>query len=102
MKCRYETPVSGRCLGSKEIDPCPGYDKCEGFKPDYKTNGDHIRALTDKEMAEILADFDGDYFCRNMKECEDDLDADKIIPVERCRECALLWLKSEYKPKEAE
>lgn len=66
------------------------------------TNGDRIRALSDEELAEILADFDGDYFCRNMKECEIELDADKIIPIERCRECALLWLKSEYKPKEAE
>lgn len=70
-----------------------------GIRP--MTNGDHIRSMTDEELAVILAEFDGDYFCRNMKQCEDDLNGEKDIPVERCRECAVLWLKSEYKPKEA-
>lgn len=31
-KCRYETQSSKRCLGTKEVDPCKGHDKCKDFK----------------------------------------------------------------------
>ena len=41
IKCRYEgTGVwAERCLGTKEVDPCPGYEKCNRYKPDGLTNG---------------------------------------------------------------
>lgn len=52
-KCKYEgTGIwDGRCIGTKEVDPCPGYDKCKQYKPNYTTNADHIRAMSDEELA---------------------------------------------------
>ena len=59
IKCKYEgTGIwAGRCKGTKEVDPCPGYDKCERYKPDYKTNADRIRAMSDEELADVLREF---------------------------------------------
>ena len=59
MKCKYEgTGVwAGRCMGTKEVDPCPGHDKCKNYKPDYMTNADRIRAMTDEELAKWLYEF---------------------------------------------
>ena len=56
IKCKYEgTGIwSGRCVGTKEVDPCPGYDKCKEYKPDYMTNADRIRAMSDEELARLL------------------------------------------------
>ena len=56
VKCKYEgTGVwNGRCTGTKEVDPCPGYDKCKQYKPNYTTNADRIRAMSDEELAEML------------------------------------------------
>lgn len=52
MKCRHETPCSKRCLlGTGEFKPCRGYDKCKYFQPNYTTNGDLIRAMSDEELA---------------------------------------------------
>ena len=57
VKCKYEgTGIwNGRCVGTKEVDPCPGYDKCKQYKPNYTTNADHIRAMSDEELADFLA-----------------------------------------------
>ena len=57
MKCKYEgTGVwNGRCVGTKEVDPCPGYDKCKKYKPNYTTNADHIRSMSDEELADWIA-----------------------------------------------
>ena len=30
--------VDIRCIGTKELDQCPGFDKCPRYKPNYKTN----------------------------------------------------------------
>ena len=59
MKCKYEgTGIwNGRCIGTKEVDPCPGYDKCKEYKPDYMTNADRIRAMSDEELADVLREF---------------------------------------------
>ena len=34
-RCRYDGSGiwEGRCLGTKEVDPCPGHQKCERFTP---------------------------------------------------------------------
>ena len=55
-KCKYEgTGIwDGRCTGTKEVDPCPGYDKCKQYKPSYTTNADHIRSMSDEELADML------------------------------------------------
>ena len=56
IKCKYEgTGIwNGRCVGTKEVDPCPGYDKCKEYKPDYMTNADRIRSMTDNEMNDLF------------------------------------------------
>ena len=59
VKCKYEgTGIwNGRCIGTKEVDPCPGYDKCKQYKPNYTTNADRIRAMSDEELADVLRRF---------------------------------------------
>lgn len=83
-KCKYEgTGIwDGRCVGTKEVDPCPGYDKCKQYKPNYISNADRIRGLTDDELAK---EFIRHVCCPPMKRrhCPD-------IP---CYECWLNWLQ---------
>ena len=59
VKCKYEgTGIwNGRCTGTKEVDPCPGYDKCKQYKPNYTTNADRIRAMSDGELAQEMIFF---------------------------------------------
>ena len=59
VKCKYEgTGIwNGRCTGTKEVDPCPGYGKCKQYKPNYTTNADRIRAMSDEELANVLREF---------------------------------------------
>lgn len=58
MKCKYEGAgvLEGRCVGTKEVDPCIGYEKCSRFRGDYQSNADHIRSMTDEELARFLAE----------------------------------------------
>lgn len=58
VKCKYEgTGIwDGRCIGTKEVDPCPGYDKCKQYKPKYTTNADRIRSMTDNELNDLFHD----------------------------------------------
>lgn len=96
MACKYEgTGIwAGRCKGTKEVDPCPGYDKCEWYKPDYKTNADRIRAMSDEELAKHLVDIGWDcHLCAEHRR----LDNEPLIRWKKCDEkCAehcLEWLK---------
>ena len=59
IKCKYEgTGIwNGRCVGTKEVDPCPGYDNCKQYKPNYTTNADRIRVMSDEELADVLREF---------------------------------------------
>ena len=69
MKCKYEGNGvwEGRCVGTKEVDPCKGYEKCKSYRPDYQTNADRIRAMSDEELAKnnirlsYQCDIDYDY-----------------------------------------
>lgn len=58
VKCEYEgTGIwNGRCTGTKEVDPCPGYDKCKQYKPNYTTNADCIRSMNDDELNDLFHD----------------------------------------------
>ena len=58
MACKYEGKGAhvGRCMGTKEIDPCSGYDKCKQYEPDYMTYADLIRSMNDEELAEYIID----------------------------------------------
>lgn len=63
VKCKYEGTGcwTGRCRGTKEVEPCPGYDKCNQYKPDTTTNGDRMRSMSDEELAEVLTDFSNNF-----------------------------------------
>ena len=56
MKCKYEgnDAWEGRCLGTREIDPCVGYENCKRYRPDCLTNADRIRAMSDEELARVM------------------------------------------------
>lgn len=60
-----------------------------------RTNADRIRAMTDEELARHLNKLTDDYHgvCRNLPECDADLDEDRDIPLERCDGCWLAWLR---------
>lgn len=38
MKCKYEGSGAweGRCIGTRELDPCKGYESCKNYRPDCK------------------------------------------------------------------
>ena len=88
MKCKYEgTGIwDGRCIGTKEVDPCIGYDKCKRYKSNYTTNADRIRAMTNEELAEIIACPKGLF---DRIDCFDD--------SRHCEDCILNWLQQPVK-----
>ena len=69
MRCKYEgTGIwNGRCVWTKEIDPCPGYDKCKKYKINYTTNADRIRAMSDEELATFISEIADE--CEKNTEC---------------------------------
>lgn len=82
VKCEYEGSGvwDGRCIGTKEVDPCLGYDKCKQYKPNYTTNADRIRAMNDEELCEFLGEYK---FCNICEEgcdsCTYNGDCDKRL-----------------------
>ena len=65
------------------------------------TNEMHLHSLGSEALAAFLAEFESGSFCKGDPRCEADLEEDRLIPIERCHECALAWLKAPYVPKEA-
>ena len=63
------------------------------------TNFERIKAMSKQEIAHTLLSWEElkmpDY-CRNLRICEEELDADIEIPMERCKECVCKWLEEEY------
>lgn len=61
------------------------------------TNADKIRSMSDEELAEFInrctSGDDAPHFCRGLPECDADLEADTLIPLERCGMCLLHWLR---------
>ena len=61
------------------------------------SNSDRIRAMGDEELATMLNRFaegeDAPHYCRNLPECNTDMEADNLIPLERCQACLLHWLQ---------
>lgn len=59
MKCKYEGNGihEDRCMGTKEIDPCIGYERCSAYKPNYMSNGDCIRIMNDDGLTNIFCYF---------------------------------------------
>ena len=77
--------------------------ECKHFVTDNNVgNGarirlEKLRAMTDEELAQWLArllDGCGELrYCRYLPECDEDLYADREIPLERCEKCMLKWLR---------
>ena len=96
VKCKYEgTGIwNGRCTGTKDVDHCPGYDKCKQYKPNYTTKANRLRSMSDEELAKHLVDIGWDCnFCADHLR----LDNEPLMRVEKCDEkCAehcLEWLQ---------
>lgn len=64
-----------------------------------QTRGDHIRNMTDAELAKIVITAAGLEerlgYCKCKPECDEMLDKDIDIPDEMCQECVVEWLKGE-------
>ena len=92
-KCKYEgTGIwNGRCVGTKEVDPCPGYDKCKKYKPNYTTNADHIRSMSDEELAKWI-----DWLFGRCEWCDTDKIATDDCNDVDCTPCILKWLKQPF------
>ena len=74
--------------------------KCGAFKPTM-TNSDRIRSMNDEELAKainLLAEGETMIqYCRSLPECDEDLERDTVIPLERCEKCVLHWLQQPVK-----
>ena len=86
VKCKYEgTGIwNGRCVGTKEVDPCPGYDKCKQYKPNYTTNADRIRSMSDEDLADILWKTGRNYRA---------VCADPVVDYNEHRDHLIAWLQ---------
>ena len=77
------------------------FDRNVGGDNRVLTNADRIRAMSDEELArEINRMAEGEKtirHCRNLPECDDDLARDVLIPLERCEQCVLHWLRQPAK-----
>ena len=65
-------------------------EDCEGYKPQIKTNADHIRSMSDEELAEWL---DSISVCNFIYGRCIHLFGDGID----CKQCMMEWLKAEVK-----
>lgn len=63
-----------------------------------KTNADHIRSMTDEELADYMSEHSIDDFCYIIcgGECKAIATFNKT-PYQRCREIVSDWLKQPYK-----
>lgn len=79
-----------------EVDACP-VCRGTGAVPAARTHGDAIRAMTDQALAMwmlgLVEGTDVSRYCRNLPECDADLEADRLIPLERCQACLVHWLQ---------
>lgn len=61
------------------------------------TNVDHIRSMTDEELAVLLLsrlniDTQQIPFCKGSAECDTLVDTESGVPIEKCQACMLRWL----------
>lgn len=66
---------------------------------DHETpsRADLVRRMSDEELAQninrLLEGEISSPYCRELPECDDDLERDVLIPLERCEQCVLNWLR---------
>lgn len=82
------------------VDPalCTWPEACR-FATFPVSNRDRLRVMTDEELAQELTNMisvTGDFYCKNLPECEAALDADRGIPEENCVACMVDWLKAPW------
>ena len=95
MKLCDRCRVSGCCLNYLG-EACKRARKREC--PDVVfTNADRIRAMSDEELSQnINRLLEGEIsipYCRELPECDAEVERDAPIPVERCEQCVLKWLR---------
>lgn len=80
--------------GSKTCPHCNG----TGLREVDATNADHIRSMTDEELADYMSEHSIDDFCYIIcgGECKAVATFNKT-PFQRCREIVSDWLKQPYK-----
>lgn len=66
---------------------------------DHETpsRADLVRRMSDEELARninrLLESEISTPYCRELPECDADLERDALIPLERCEQCVLHWLR---------
>lgn len=87
------------CNGKKDFchkevcdKTCEYYDGTGSKYVKKQSLADKIRSMNDEELAAFLYPITcgidpANFYCKNKKECEELMDADKEIPDEWCREC---------------
>lgn len=87
-----------RCVADcrHEKNPNEIVVQCGAFKAP-QTNADRIRSMSDEELARnINRLLEGEIsipYCRELPECDADVERDALIPLERCEQCVLHWLR---------
>lgn len=73
----------------------------ESRKQRVRSNADRIRAMSDEELAKAIHLLvEGEsmiQYCRSLPECDEDLERDTVIPLDRCEKCVLHWLQQPVK-----
>lgn len=75
------------CTQCADFDWCAEHEDCGLFKQKPITNADHIRAMTDEELAELWWERVDCGECPVHKECK--------LTGQDCKRLALDWLKQE-------
>lgn len=76
-------------IWSRPCDRCHRY----GYIQVPLTNGDRIRRLSDKELADCIYDLNMEgTFCENRKECIEKMEKDQLTD-EMCKKCLAEWLQ---------
>ncbi|MBP0975398.1 MAG: hypothetical protein J6P20_04975 [Oscillospiraceae bacterium] len=82
-----------RCINCGRVIPedeliclqCGSENEMQTFRPRIITNGDRIRAMTDEQLCDFMAES----ICDRVDICKNDTP---------CQECRLEWLKKEAEP----
>jgi len=84
-----------RCSGTRELDRCPGFDKCHQYKPvcECETNEDWLKGLSKLGLARFMSTATGPcQYCAALwgRECDKDI----------CFNAWIRWLGLEHKENE--
>ena len=100
-----KTPLPSECITCTTSHvPNGQHPTPSHWKAKPQTNADRIRAMSDEELAEQLitvGELDEEiHFCKNLPECDDLLNTEDGVPLEKCRGCLLNWLKQPAEVKD--